>query len=231
MEIRKILGTALANGQTKEIIYTPPQGEQLLREKLANWEVFLNENSDIDPLIRMAIGHYQFEAIHPFADGNGRTGRVLNILYLVQQNLLTLPVLYLSKYIMQKRNDYYRLLQSVTSSSEWEEWILFMLKAVEETASWTTKKIEEVKNLFKKISMHVKENKPSIYSHELIEIIFVQPYCRIQNLIDEKIAKRQTASHYLLELTELGILEEVQRGREKIFINLKLMQILIKDDK
>ena len=139
MRVRRVPGTALARGQT--IVYTPPVGEDLLRSLLANWERFLHEATDIEPLIRMAVGHYQFEAIHPFTDGNGRTGRVLNSLFLISQDLLTLPILYLSRYIIQHKTDYYRLLREVTSAAAWEDWVMFMLKGVEETARWTVTKI------------------------------------------------------------------------------------------
>lgn len=226
MDVRNSPGTALVNGITKETIYTPPQGETLLREMLANWEVFLNEETELDPLVRMAVGHYQFEAIHPFTDGNGRTGRILNLLYLLQQKLLVLPVLYLSRYIMHNRSDYYRLLQEVTNNEAWEEWMLYMLSAVTETARWTTTKIESVKTSLEETSNLVKTKRNSIYTRELIELLFVQPYCRIQYLVDAGLAKRQTASTYLAQLVELGVLEELQIGREKLFINRNLMKIL-----
>src|SRR6185295_11639133 len=136
MEIRRVPGTTLTNPARNSVIYTPPVGEALLREKLANWERFIHDQTEVDPLIRMAVAHYQFEAIHPFADGNGRTGRVLNSLFFISQDLLTLPILYLSRYIIQHKADYYRLLRAVTQTDAWEEWVMFMLKGVEETARW-----------------------------------------------------------------------------------------------
>lgn len=207
----------------------PPVGEQLLRDKLANWEQFLHNATDIDPLVRMAMGHYQFEAIHPFTDGNGRTGRVLNSLFLIQENLLTLPVLYLSRYIIQNKADYYRLLLQVTSEQAWEPWILYMLKGVEETAIWTRSKIAAIKALSEHTADHVRSQLPKIYTHELVSLIFELPYCRISNLIDADIAKRQTASVYLKELVRIGVLSEVQTGKEKLFVHPKLMQLLVRE--
>ena len=228
MRVRKIPGTALAR-QTGEIVYTPPAGEDLLRGLLANWERFLHEATGIDPLVRMAVGHYQFEAIHPFTDGNGRTGRVLNSLFFISEGLLTLPILYLSRYIIQHKADYYRLLREVTKTDEWEAWILFMLKGVEETARWTTDKIEAIRKLQKHTTDHVRKVAPKIYSHELIGLIFELPYCRIQNVTQRGVAVRQTASVYLKELSRMGVLEEKSVGREKLFIHPKLMRLLTRD--
>ncbi len=229
MRVRKTSGTALTSDLTGEVIYTPPVGEQLLRDKLANWEQFLHNATDIDPLVRMAMGHYQFEAIHPFTDGNGRTGRVLNSLFLIQENLLTLPVLYLSRYIIQNKADYYRLLLQVTCEQAWEPWILYMLKGVEETAIWTRSKIAAIKALSEHTADHVRSQLPKIYTHELVSLIFELPYCRISNLIDANIAKRQTASVYLKELVRIGVLSEVQTGKEQLFVHPKLMQLLARE--
>ena len=229
MQIRRVPGTALASDKTGEIIYTPPVGEDLLRTKLANWERYLHEAQDVDPLIRMAVGHYQFEAIHPFTDGNGRTGRVLNSLYLIQEDLLTLPILYLSRYIIQNKTDYYRLLLDVTRDQAWEAWIIYLLRGVEETARWTTGKIAAIRALAALTITHVKQAAPKIYSRELVDLIFDLPYCRIQNVVDQNIAGRQAASRYLKQLVEVGVLKEVTVGREKLFIHPKLMQLLTKD--
>ena len=228
MRVRKIPGTALAR-TSGEIVYTPPAGEDLLRSLLANWEKFLHAATEIDPLVRMAVGHYQFEAIHPFTDGNGRTGRVLNSLFFISEDLLTLPILYLSRYIIQHKADYYRLLREVTKTDEWEAWILFMLKGVEETAGWTTAKIEAIRELQAQTAARVRKAAPKIYSHELINLIFELPYCRIQNVTEQEIAERQTASVYLKELVRIGVLEEKPVGREKLFIHPKLMRLLTRD--
>ncbi len=235
MDIRKVPGITLSNHATGEIIYTPPDGETRLRDLLANWEQFIHAEDDdpvtrTDPLIKMAVSHYQFEAIHPFTDGNGRTGRVINVLYLIEQQLLTLPILYLSRYILQNKADYYRLLTQVTSNGAWEDWILYMLKGVEQTANWTTKKIAAIRELIEHTSEHIKHALPKIYSHELVQVIFEQPYCRIVNLVEKGVAKRQTASVYLKQLAEIGVLNEVQVGKEKLFVHLKLIQLMTSDN-
>lgn len=229
MDIRRTPGTKLANDTTGEVIYTPPEGEALLRDLLANWEQFLHNAEEIDPLIRMAVGHYQFEAIHPFIDGNGRTGRVINILYLIEQDLLTLPILYLSRYIIRHKADYYRLLLEVTRSGAWEEWLLFMLAAIEETAHWTTAKIGAIRALADHTTAYVREKLPKIYSRELVDVIFEQPYCRIGDLVEKNIAQRQAASRYLKDLVAAGVLKEMAVGKEKVFIHPRLMQLLIRD--
>jgi Fic family protein len=229
MSVRKVPGTQVVNKATGEVIYTPPEGEARLRDMLANWERFLHEETDLDPLVRLAVGHYQFEAIHPFTDGNGRTGRVLNSLFLIQEKLLSLPVLYLSRYIIAHKEDYYRLLLAVTRDQAWEAWILFMLTGVDETAQWTTAKIAVVRSLLDHTVQHVQERLPKIYSRELVTVLFEQPYCRIGNLIDARVAKRVTASRYLKQLVEIGVLREEQVGKEKLFIHPKLLKLLTED--
>lgn len=229
MHIRRVPGTALANAKTEEIIYTPPEGEALLREKLANWEVFIHNETELEPLIRLAIAHYQFEAIHPFTDGNGRTGRIINSLFLIQEGLLSLPILYLSRYIIQNKTDYYRLLLGVTQHQNWQEWILFILKGIEETAKWTNNKIDSFVQLEKHTREYVQRTLPKVYSRELVEVLFEQPYCRIGNVVEKNIAKRQTASVYLKQLCKISVLEEEEIGREKVFIHPKLMKLLIQD--
>lgn len=174
----------------------------------------------------MAVAHYQFEAIHPFTDGNGRTGRVLNLLFLVEKDLLKLPILYLSGYIIRRKADYYRLLLNVTTEAAWEEWVLFMLSAVLETARWTTAKIAAIRDLLDQTAETVRREAPKVYSRELAELIFVQPYCRINNLVEAKIAQRQSASVYLKKLAAIGVLEERKIGREKLFINPAFLKLL-----
>jgi len=229
MDVRRTPGTQLVNDRSGQAIYTPPEGEALLRSLLANWERFIHEQPELDPLIRMAVAHYQFEAIHPFGDGNGRTGRVLNILTLIQDDLLSLPVLYLSRYIIQHKADYYRLLAEVTRDAAWEAWVLYMLRAVEQTARWTTDKIAALRALRAHTGEHVRQRLPKIYSHELVETLFEQPYCRIANLVAKGIAQRQAASRYLQDLVGAGVLREQAVGREKLFIHPKLMQLLTQD--
>lgn len=229
MSVRKTPGTALANDQTGEVVYTPPEGEQHLRDLLANWERFMHNEVDIDPLIRMAVGHYQFEAIHPFTDGNGRTGRVINGLFLIQEQLLTLPILYLSRYIIRNKSDYYRFLLDVTRDQAWEAWILYILRGVEETAIWTSAKIAATRSLLEATTDYVRRKLPKIYSHELVSLIFELPYCRISNLTEAGIAKRQTASVYLKQLVEIGVLTEVSVSKEKLFLHPKFMKLLTAD--
>ncbi len=229
MSVRKVPGTALASDKTGQVIYTPPEGEMVLRDLLGNWESLLHGQPELDPLIRMAVMHYQFEAIHPFTDGNGRTGRILNILYVVQEGLLTLPILYLSRYIIANKSLYYSNLLGVTRDQAWEPWLLYMLDAVETTARWMTRKIHSIRELSEHTADYVRLELPKIYSRELIEVIFEQPYCRIGNLVDANIAKRQTASEYLKKLVKIGVLEERQVGRERLFIHPKLVDLLTKD--
>lgn len=229
MDIRRTPGTQLANDRSGEVVYTPPEGEARLRDMLANWERFLHNQTELDPLIRMAVGHYQFEAIHPFTDGNGRTGRVLNILYLIQEGLLNLPILYLSRHVIAHKADYYRLLLGVTRDEAWEPWLLFMLQAVADTSRWTTGKIAAIRALAEQTTEHVRTHLPKIYTRELVDVIFEQPYCRIGNLVDKGIAQRQAASRYLHDLAHLGVLREMPFGKEKLFIQPKLMQLLSRD--
>ena len=226
LDIRSESGTTLRNRLSGNTIYTPPVGQKLLIEMLDNWADFMHRNTEIDPLVRMAVQHYQFEAIHPFADGNGRTGRILNILFLVEHGLLDSPILYLSRYIIQNKAPYYRLLAKVTSEQDWGPWILFILDGVEETCTWTTDKIKSIRELMEHTGQYVQKQLPKIYSWELVELLFKQPYCRIGNLVDNKIAKRQTASVYLKQLCDLGVLREVKSGRENIFVHPKYIELL-----
>jgi Fic family protein len=230
LDVRRVPGTTLLNRGTGRIVYTPPVGEDLLRTMLANWERFLHDPEYVDPLIRMSAGHYQFEAIHPFTDGNGRTGRILNILFLLDQGLLDLPILYLSRAINQSKADYYRLLLEVTVRNGWEDWNLYMLRAVHDTARWTTDRIDIIRRLMDETAEHTQRAAPGAYSAELVELIFVQPYCRIKNVVEAGIAKRQTAAEYLKALAQVGVLQEVKVGREKLFINSRLMRLLTVED-
>lgn len=227
--IRKTTGTHLSNDRTGKIIYTPPEGESIIRDKLRNLENFIHAGDDIDPLIKLAIIHYQFESIHPFSDGNGRTGRIINILYLVQQKLLDLPVLYLSKYIIDHKSDYYRLLRAVTAKGEWNPWIFFMLDAVEQTAIFSRRQILNIRNLMERTIEKAKDELPDyMYSKELIELLFHQPYCKAQFLIDSGIVKRQTAAVYLKELENIGILKSHKISRENLYLNVELYDLLSK---
>jgi len=229
MDIRKVPGTIIGNQSTGETIYTPPSSEPVIRDLLANLENYYHASDDTDPLIKMAVSHYQFEAIHPFHDGNGRTGRIVNVLYLIEQQLLTLPILYLSRYIVQHKSDYYRLLTHVTRTGDWQEWIIFMLNGVAQVSSWTCAKIAAMRKLITQTEVYVRHQLPKIYSYELVQILFEQPYCRINNLVDKDIAKRQTASNYLKQLVEIGVLQEKTAGNEKLFLNPRLLRLMTND--
>ncbi len=230
MQVRRVPGTALVSAATGETIYTPPEGESLIRDLLANWERFLHDEQDLDPLLRLAIGHYQFEAIHPFTDGNGRTGRVLNSLFLVQEGLISLPILYLSRYIIDHKSEYYRLLLEVTAHGQWEPWLLYMLRAIETTALWTLEKIATIRTLASVTVEYVRQRLPKIYSRELVDQLFMQPYCRIANLVDAGIAQRQAASRYLKKLVEIEVLQDRKVGREVLFVHPRLLELLTTDD-
>ncbi len=236
MQVRKVPGTALVNARTQEIIYTPPQGEALLREKLADWERFFHAEEadgeragDIDPLVRMAVLHYQFEAIHPFLDGNGRTGRVLNLLYLVDKGLLESPVLYLSRYILNNRSQYYALLLAVSregSIQAWQQWLMYMLEAVRETAVWTLQKIKAFSRLMQSTHAQIQRDTKLGNQKGLVELIFRLPYCRIADVVQAQIAKRQTAAVYLQTLADAGLLQVLGNGREKLYLNHRLIGLL-----
>lgn len=223
--IRKTTGTRITKNNVT--IYTPPEGEAVIRDLLKNLEDFIHSENGIDDLVRLAVMHYQFEAIHPFPDGNGRTGRVLNILYLVEKGLLDAPILYLSKYIIENKNQYYKKLRAVTEQQNWEGWVLFILKGVEETAIYTLKKINAINALMQETILLAKEKLPSrVYSKELIELIFEQPYCKVKFLVDKGIAKRQTAAEYLQELEKIEILKSQKVGVENLYLNVRLFEIL-----
>lgn len=228
MDIRN--GTIALKNSTGQTIYTPPSNQNTIKALLANWENFLHADDDLDPLIKMAVLHYQFEAIHPFFDGNGRTGRIINILYLIDKGLLDLPILYLSRYIIDNKTGYYQGLLNITQHGDWHGFIEYMLNAIANTSKWTTQKILAIKELHAKTTQFVKDTAPKIYSRELIDVIFEMPYCRISNLVDKGLSTRQTASNHLKKLADMGVLDEVQTGKEKLFINPKLMQLLQSSD-
>ena len=226
--IRNTPGTALKNAINGEVIYTPPCCEDVLREKLAALEKFINENgvSQVDPLIKLALIHYQFESIHPFTDGNGRTGRIINALYLVQQRLLSQPVLYLSSYIVQYKAEYYQLLKGITETGNWQDWILYILTAIAETSKQTTIRIRKMLSLKAEMEHAMKAVLGSSFKHELLQLMFALPYIKIDVLEKKKIAHRQTASAWLSKLSDAGILQPQKMGRTTYYINHQLMAIL-----
>ena len=230
---RKTKGTALKNEQTDEIVYVPPQNPNTIVEHMGALETFINtdELSDLDPLIKMALIHHQFESIHPFPDGNGRIGRIINVLYLTRAGLLSIPILYLSRYITQNKNDYYRLLQAVRDSNgelnDWEAWVLYMLKAVTETAKTSLTIVEELKNLMHETKMKIRSNFPNIYSQDLLNNLFRHPYTRIEFIMRDLNRSRPTATNYLEKLVNGGILEKHISGRDNYYINTPLIKMFI----
>ena len=229
IEIRRIPGCTLRETGTGRIVYTPPAGEDLLRGLLADWERFLNGDgacAELDPLVRMAAGHGQFESIHPFSDGNGRTGRMLCVLFLVQEKLLHQPVLYLSGTILREKAEYYRVLQEVHVSGEFEPLLLYFMDAVRRTADETTEKILSVVRLMGETKNAIRALGGRIYSHELLDTLFKLPYCRIRNLVEAGVARQQTAGRYLHALASAGILREVRMGRDKLYFNHRLFDVL-----
>ena len=225
-QIRATPGTTLRGDRTGEVIYTPPTGERVLRTKLAAWERFAHAKSDLDPLVRIALLHYQFEAIHPFHDGNGRTGRILNLLLALHEDLLDRPILYLSSYILETRDDYYRLLRAVTTDAAWEAWVLYLLEGIRLTADSTTSRIEAIQTLMATTSERVRLEAPESSSSLLLDVIFSKPYCRISDVVDAGVAKRQRASEHLKALTRIGVLEENAVSRDRIFLHRELLDVL-----
>jgi len=225
---RKVPGTALKNDQTGETVYTPPQEFDEIIRLMGNLEHFINDGdlTDLDPVVKMAIIHHQFESIHPFYDGNGRTGRIINILYLVKENLLKLPILYLSRYINQNKATYYRLLQETRESNNWEPWILYMLDAVEETALQTTNIIREIKKLMALHKQKIRSELPKIYSQDLINSLFKHPYTKIEFIKNDLGIGRKTAGRYLDQLCETGLITKNKIGKENYYFHNDLILLL-----
>ena len=225
--IRKVPGTTLSNDITGEVIYTPPDNEDSINILLKNLESYINTEDDIDFITKMAIIHYQFESIHPFYDGNGRTGRIINVLFLVLKGLLDNPILYLSSYIIKNKNLYYKLLQQVRTENNWKDWIIFILTATEETSKETYRMIQSIVDLLNRTIEKCKSDLPkTTYSKELIELLFIQPYTKIDFLVQAGIAERRTASKYLKQLEDIGVLRSFQLWKETIFVNNDLFELL-----
>jgi Fic family protein len=209
-----------------EVIYTPPRGEKIIQEKLENLLKFMNEENGIDPLLKMAIAHYQFEAIHPFVDGNGRTGRIINLLYLVHQELISHPVLYLSRYIIQNKEDYYHLLLAVTQRGDWKSWLVYMMKAVEQTAKYTNQLIDQILAQ-KEATLSYAKEKLKWYTVELNDQLFAQPYIKQQKIGEIlQVNSRTTLVKYAEQLNTLGILSTRREGKEVFYVNDDLLRIL-----
>lgn len=229
MDVRDLPGTIIANPATRQAVYTPPDGARAIRDLLDDWARFIHQTKSLDPLVVMAVAHYQFEAIHPFADGNGRTGRILNVLLLVERGLLHAPILYLSRYIIGHKDEYYRLLLEVTRSGAWEQWALFVLSAVRETALLTIAKIDAIQHL----QDHVRERMRALTvgpNSDMLDLLFEQPYTRIASVIARSGVSRPTATKWLNELERAGVLQSVRAGRERLFINVALLDVLTRPE-
>ncbi|WP_421921174.1 Fic family protein [Marinifilum sp.] len=224
--IRSTPGTVLKNDSTGEVVYTPPQDKDEILELLTNFINHYNQQDDLSPLINLAILHFQFESIHPFYDGNGRTGRILNILYLMLNDLIDVPILYLSSYIIDNKAEYYKLLNQTNKIGKWEEWIMFMLKAVESTSKNTITKITNIKNQLDLTILKVQEKAPKVYRKELVELLFEQPYSKIEFVVNKLGVERKAASRYLKELENIEVLKSQKVGRETLYVNKELIEIL-----
>ncbi len=224
--IRNAPGTRLKNPATSKVVYTPPEGEEVIRQKLKNLEDFIHAEDEIDPLIKMAIIHYQFEAIHPFFDGNGRTGRIILLLYLKLTGLLDLPALFLSGYIMENKQAYYQKLRHVTEKNDWQEWIYFMLDMIETTANKDRKRIAQIEKLMGTMGMEIQAKLPKVYSKDLMEVLFRLPYTKRQFLEEAGLGNLKTVGNYLKELEKTGFLKSEQVGKEKLYLNRQLLEIL-----
>ena len=217
----------IENRATQQLIYRPPTGYGNLIRLLTNLERFINDKADgFQPLVKMAVMHYQFEAIHPFMDGNGRTGRILNILYLVHQGLLDVPILYLSRFFIENRNEYYRYLREVTEKGSWQQWILYILAAVEETSRDTADKIEAINRLINNVMIKARGRAKAVEREGFVDLLFKWPYCKISIVERELACSRITAARYLNEIAALGLLKRVKMGREYYYINRDLMELL-----
>lgn len=229
---RQVEGTKLVNDTTKEVVYTPPQTEAEIRKHMDVLLRYINEDDleEVDPLIKMAIIHHQFESIHPFYDGNGRTGRIINILYLVAKGLLDYPILYLSRYVNQNKDEYYRLLQDVRRNGEWEAWILYMLDGVESISRQSIALIKEIKQIMQSYKNHIRDNYP-YYSQDLLNNLFRHPYTKIEFLAKDLQINRKTAGKYLNEMAEdpKNILSKYKVGKLNYYVNNELVNLLIKE--
>lgn len=229
--MRKLPGTELKNQATGQVIYTQPQDPKEVADLMDNLVNYINDDalSDLDPLVKMAVIHYQFESIHPFYDGSGRTGRILNILYLVTQGLLDLPVLYLSRHVIRNKADYYKTLQDVRDTGNWEAWLMFMLTGVEQTAKQTIYLIKEIKALMMQYKHRIRDGLPKIYRQELLNNLFKHPYTKIEFMVNDLGVTRLTATKYLDQLVEHELLNKQKIGRSNYYINEPLCDLFARN--
>ncbi|MFM8866549.1 MAG: Fic family protein [Limnohabitans sp.] len=229
---RKIPGTVLKNDRSGETVYVPPQSAIEVQQHMNDLERFINDaDAVLDPLVKMALIHHQFESIHPFSDGNGRIGRIVCVLYLTKAGLLNAPILYLSRYINQHKTDYYRLLQAVREQGVWHDWLMFMLRGVAETAQSTVVLVEGVRDLMAHTKLRLRTELPKLYSQDLLNNLFHHPYTRIDFVQQDLGVTRQTAAKYLKQLAQTGIVQEVAKGKHLYFINTPLVELLVKGDR
>jgi len=226
---RKLPGTELKNMQTGRTVYTPPQDHETIKSLMNNLATFINDDalSDLDPLVKLAIIHHQFESIHPFYDGNGRTGRIINMLYLVIKDLLDLPILYLSGFIIENKGEYYRLLQSVRETNDWEDWIIFVLRGIEQTARETIYLVEQIRLMMARYKQGIRSELPRIYSQDLLNNLFRHPYTKIEFVEEELGVTRKTASQYLQQLVEKDYLRLLKIGRSNFYLNAPLFDLFV----
>ena len=227
---RSVPGTALKNEATGAVVYVPPQSEAEIIEQMTALERFINDDaaSELDPLVKMALIHHQFESIHPFSDGNGRIGRIINVLYLTRVGLLEIPILYLSRYVTTHKSDYYRQLQAVRDDGDWIPWLLYMLRAVSTTARQTLELIEGMRGLMADYKRRLREHPSVKYSQDLLNNLFRHPYTRIEFVQNDLGVTRQTAARYLDQLAEAGFVEKHQQGRNNYYINTPLMDLFMR---
>ena len=228
MDLRALPGTRIGNPATGEITYSPPEGRDRITELLSSWEHFVHRDDGMDPLVRMAVAHYQFEAIHPFPDSNGRTGRIVNVLMLIETGLLRQPVLYLSRYIIETKSDYYRLLLAVTADEAWEQWLLYILTGIEQTSRSTVRQIEAIHTLQDDFARRARAASKGGADSALQAVLFEQPYCRIQTVMDRCGVSRPTATSWLVALVEAGLLVDQKIGRDRLFVNRLLLDLLVR---
>lgn len=227
--LRRSPGTTLTNAATGKVVYTPPQNPQEIQELMSNLEMFINNDglSDLDPLIKMAIIHHQFESIHPFYDGNGRTGRIINVLYLVIKDLLELPILYLSRYIIANKAEYYRLLQDVRETNNWEPWLLYIIAGVEKIANETIQVVKNIQKLMSEYKHSIRAQYKKFYSQDLLNNLFKHPYTKIEFMENDLGVSRKTAANYLNTLVDGGFLKKAKLGQANYYINERLYNILL----
>lgn len=227
MPVRALPGTRVANPATREVLYSPPEGREVILDKFADWEKFVHADDGLDPIVRMAAAHYQFEAIHPFSDGNGRTGRILNVLMLVDAGLLHQPLLYLSRYLIDTKVDYYRLLREVTAADAWEDWILYILAGVAVTSRETVRRIDAIAQLQADFARRARAASKGGSDAELMAVLFEQPFARIATVVERCGVSRPTATRWLADLAAAGLVEDLKVGRDRLFVNREFLDVLV----